>query len=81
MQHRVHCGDVLDELLFGRRAVDDVQHQVGDQRLLERRGEALHQLVRQPADEADGIGHEVAAALVLEAARRRIERLEQAISH
>ena len=64
-----------------RRRADasiDVQHQVGDERLLERRREPLDELVRQAADEADGVGDEVAAAVVLEAARRRVERLEEA---
>ena len=57
-----------------------MQDEVGDERLLERRGEALDELVRQAADEADGVGDEVAPALVLEAARRRVERLEQAVA-
>jgi hypothetical protein len=61
------------------RGVDDVQDEVGDERLLERRREALDQLVRQAADEADRVGHEVAAPVELEAARRRVERLEQAV--
>ena len=45
-----------------RRRVDDVQHDVGDERLLERRREALDELMRQPADEADRVGDEVPAA-------------------
>ena len=56
-----------------------MQDEVGDERLLERRREALDELVRQAADEADGVGDEVAAALVLEAARRRVERLEEPV--
>ena len=36
--------------------------------------------MRQPADEADRVGDEIAAALVLEAARRRVERLEQPVA-
>ena len=39
-----------------------MQDQVGDERLLERRREPLDELVRQPADEADRVGDEVAAA-------------------
>ena len=35
--------------------------------------------MRQPADEADGVGHEVPAPVGLEAARRRVERLEQPV--
>ncbi len=53
--------------------------EVGDERLLERRGEALDELCRQTADEADGVGDEVAAAVVLEAARRRVECLEEPV--
>src|SRR5205085_12571707 len=49
------------------------------ERLLERGREPFDELVRQPADEADGVGHEVTAPVVLEAARRRVERLEQAV--
>ena len=56
-----------------------MQHEVGDQRLLERRRESLDELRRQPPDESDRVGHEVALAVVLERARRRIERLEQAV--
>jgi hypothetical protein len=43
-----------------------VEHEVGDQRLLQGGREALDELVRQPADEADGVGQEIAAAFVLE---------------
>jgi hypothetical protein len=38
-------------------------------------------LVRQPADEADGVGHEIAPPLLLEATSHRIERLEQPVAH
>ena len=70
-QNRVDGGHLLDELLLGGRAVDDVQDEVGDERLLERRGEALDELVRQAPDEADGVGDEIAPSLLLEAARDR----------
>ena len=56
-----------------------MQDEVRDERLLERRREALDELRRQPADEADGVGDEVALAVVLEAARGRVERLEEAV--
>ena len=56
-----------------------MQDDVRDQRLLERRREALDELRRQPPDESDGVRHEVPLAEVLEAARRRVERLEEAI--
>src|SRR5262249_5466772 len=64
------------ELLVRRGRVDDMEDHVGDERLLERRGEALDELVRQAADEADRVRHEVPPALVLACARRRVERLE-----
>src|SRR3954465_14267830 len=79
-QDGVDGGDLLDEALLGGGSVDDVEHEIGDEGLLQRRGEALHELVRQTADEADGVGDEVAAALLLEAASDRVERLEQAVA-
>ena len=57
-----------------------MEDEVGDERLLERRREALDELMRQAADEADGVGDEVAASVVLEAARRRVERLEEPVA-
>ena len=56
-----------------------MQHEVGDERLLERGREPLDELVRQAADEADRVGDEIAAPVVGERARRRVERLEQAV--
>ncbi len=41
--------------------------------------EPLDELMRQTADEADGVGDEVAPAVGLEAARRRVERLEEPV--
>ena len=93
VQHELHRqllgADLAEHLLDGAhhavelvvvgRAVGDVQHDVGDERLLERGREPLDQLMRQAADEADRVGDEVAAPLVLEAARGRVERLEQAV--
>ncbi len=55
--------------------------QVGEQGLLERGGEALDQLVGQAPDEADRVGHEVAAAVLLERAGGRVKRLEQPVVH
>ena len=66
-------------LVLGGRGIHHVQHEIGHERLLERGGEALDELVRQPADEADRVRDEIAAAVVLEAARRRVERLEQTV--
>ena len=79
-QDAVDGGDLLDEPLLGSRPVDDVKDEVGHERLLERRGEALDELVRQAADEADRIGDEVAPPLVLETARRRVDCLEQPVA-
>ena len=78
-EHVLDGGHRLVEPLVGLGGVDDVQDEVGDERLLERRGEALHELRGQPADEADGVGDEVAPAVVLEPARGRVERLEEAV--
>ena len=55
-QHLVH-------LHLGHGGVDDVQHEVGDRRLLERRAEGVDELVGQLADEADGVGEQVGAAV------------------
>ena len=43
-----------------------MQHEIGGERLLERRREALDELMRQPPDEADRVRDEVAAPVVLE---------------
>src|SRR5262249_27650051 len=51
------------------------------ERLLERRRESFDQLRRQPADEADGVRHEVLPAVVLEGSGRRVERLEETVIH
>ncbi len=56
-----------------------MQDQIGDERLLERRGETLDELRRQPADEADRVGDEVPAPLVDEEARGRVERFEETV--
>jgi hypothetical protein len=80
VQDVLDCVDHLAQLFLGRRRVGDVQHEVGHERLLEGRGEAFHELVRQPADEPDGVGHEIAAAVLLEAPRRRVERLEEPVA-
>ena len=79
-EYRVYCGDLLDELLLGGRPVDHMEDEIGDEGLLERRGEALDELMRQAANEADSVGDQVAPPLVLEAARRRIDGLEQPVA-
>ena len=76
---RLHRGDLAIALLLVGRGVGDVQDEVGEQRLLERRGERGHELVRQLAHEADRVGQEVRAPEVVVGARRRIERLEEAV--
>ena len=81
MQHGLDGGDHLRQPFVRSGGIDDMQHDVGDERLLERRREALDELMRQAAHEPDGVGDEVAAALVLEVARGRVERLEQPVSH
>ena len=48
--------------VLGHRGVHDVEDEVGAERLLERRRERLDELVRQLADEADGVRQEVLAA-------------------
>ena len=78
-QDAVHGGDRLLHPVVVLGGVDDVEDEVRQQRLLERGGEALDQLVREAPDEPDRVGHEVAAAVVLEAARGRVERLEEAV--
>ena len=78
-EHGVNGVDHLLEPVVRLGGVDDVQHEVRDERLLQRRREALDELRRQLADEADGIGDEIALALVLEAPRRRVERLEEPV--
>ena len=77
--------DVVDRFalavlfLVGRRRVDHVQDHVGDERLFERGRESLDELVRQAPDEPDGVGHEIAAAVELEAASGRVERVEELV--
>ena len=80
-QHSLDRPEHLVEAVVGCRRVEDVDDELGDERLLERRGEAFDELVREAADEAHRVGHEVAAAVVLEGPRRRVERLEEAVLH
>ena len=71
--------DHLRQLIFGEGGVDHVHHEVGAQGLLERRPERVHQLVRELADEADGVGQQKPPAADLEAPGERVERMEQAV--
>ena len=61
-EHVLHGGEHLVQLLLRHRGVGHVQDQVGLQRLLERGAERLDELVRQLADEADGVGEQVRCA-------------------
>ncbi len=79
MQHLLDGGDLLVETIVGRGAVDDVENEVCDEGLLEGRGEAFDELCRETPDEADRVGHEIAASVEVESARGRIEGLEETI--
>ncbi len=79
LQHLVDRVHVDHPPLFGLGGVDDVDDQVGQRRLLERRLERLDQLVGQLLDEADRVGQQVVAAGELEVPRGRVERLEEAV--
>jgi hypothetical protein len=56
-----------------------VEDQISLEGLFQSGRKAFHELMRKSADEAHRVGHEVAAALLLESPRRRVERLEEAI--
>ena len=71
---------ISSHLVLRRRGVDDVQDQVGQARLLERRAERVDELVGQLADEADGVGQQVRAAVEAQHARRRVERVEEPVA-
>ena len=81
VQDRSDRGRVLLQPLLRNGGVDDVQHEVGDERLLERGRKALDELRREAADESDRVGDEIPAALVPERSRGRIERLEEPVVH
>jgi succinyl-diaminopimelate desuccinylase len=77
-----HGGDGLDRLgeaLLGERRVGDVDDEIGNEGFLERGGESLDELRGEPPDEADRVGDEIPLPVVVEEARRRIERFEQAV--
>src|SRR3954454_2473543 len=80
-EHALDGPQHLVEPLLGGRGVGDVNDEIGDQRLLERGREALDELMRQSADEADGVGEQVAAPVDVERARRRVQGLEEAVVH
>ena len=57
-----------------------MQNEVGDESLLECCGKALDQLVGQAPDETDSVRQQILPALDLEAAGRRVERLEEPVA-
>ena len=75
-EHRRHLGDAVHAL--GIRCIDHVQQQRGVARFFQRCAKRRHQIVRQLADEADGVGdHDRLAGLQRHASHRGIERREQ----
>ena len=78
-QHLVDGGGHHHQLVLVGGAVDDVEDQIGEPRLLERRAERLDQLVRKLANEADGVGHQVVAAAGPHHPCGRVQRVEQAV--
>ena len=78
VEHAAH--GVHPAIAVGRRRVDDVQHQVGVGDFLERGAKRRDQRVRQPIDEADGVGHQQLAAVGQpHLPHQRIERHEQRV--
>ena len=57
-----------------------MQHEVGDERLLECCGKTFDELVRQAPDEADRVREQILPAVDLEAAGGRVERLEEPVA-
>ena len=57
-----------------------MQDEVGELGLLQRGRERVDQLMRQLADEADGVGHQEGAAVQLERAGRRVQRVEEPVA-
>src|SRR5712691_3010421 len=67
-------------IAIGSGRIDDVQHQVGVARLLERRPEGGDQRVRQPVDETDSVrDEELAAVRQAQLPHERIERDEERV--
>ena len=62
LEHVVDRAQHLEHLVLLDGGVDDVEDEVGEARLLERRAERLDELVGQLADEADGVGQQVRPA-------------------
>ena len=79
VQDGLDRADLLVKAVIRSRRVDDVEDEIGDERLFQCRGESLDELRRQPADEPDRVCQEVATAFEVEAASGRVERLEQPV--
>ena len=81
VQHVLDGAHHREQLLLRRRGVDDVEDQIGEPRLLERRPERIDELVGQLADEADGVGQQVVAPAGAQHPGGRVERVEQPVAH
>jgi len=81
LQHRIDRLEVRKPALLGRCCIDHLQDQVGEDRLLEGCLEGLDQLVGQLLDEADRVGEEEVPAGEGDAARGRVERVEEPVPH
>jgi hypothetical protein len=73
LQHLVRRFDRIHALLLGLRAVDDVQDEVGEHRLLEGRLECLDQRVWQLADEAHRVREQDPPPVMGESPGGRVE--------
>ena len=69
------------QILRRRRRVDHVQDQLREPRLLERRPERVDELMRELADEPDGVGQQVVAPPDAQHPRRRVQGLEERVAH
>ena len=76
-QHFVHLGDALLAQRIG--GIHQVQQEIGLARLAQGGTERGHQLVRQVADEADGVGQHRIATGQRDAAHGRVQRGEQLV--
>ncbi len=77
VQHFIDLGNALLAMRIG--GVDQVQQEVGLARFAQGRAERGHQLVRQVADETDGIGQHHVAARHRDATHGRVQGGEQLV--
>src|SRR3954453_7201558 len=80
VEHALHRAQHLDHLVLVDRRVDDMDDEVGEPGLLERRAERVDELVGELADEPDGVGDEVGPPVEAHRARVRVERVEEAVA-